>query len=183
MSALPSPVTSSSKPRRGRKPVQNLFAPTPERIARALEAGDAIRLGGIDAPARAHDAIGRMVANGSIDGAQHAAAEKFAGDFRQAGYDTLRARAIPSTDIRGTTTDIAPVVLSARRRLLGAIEVLGGQGSQTLDCAWHVLGLEDPVSEWTRRMVWTGRTMNAHRAQGILLAALDVLAGYYKTRR
>lgn len=96
----------------------------------------------------------------------------------------MHGRLRRNPQIRGTAgQNFSDTIIAARQRLVGAIRVLGGQG-QLVDCVWHIVGLEDTIAEWARRSAWSsGRSANAHQAQGILLAGLDVLAGFYKTRR
>jgi hypothetical protein len=42
----------------------------------------------------------------------------------------------------------------------------------------HVVGLERSVREWAMRQGWGGRPVRQEQAQGILVAALGVLAGH-----
>jgi hypothetical protein len=44
---------------------------------------------------------------------------------------------------------------------------------------WHVVGLQRSIREWAMRQGWGGRLVRVERAQGILVAALGVLAKYY----
>jgi hypothetical protein len=51
---------------------------------------------------------------------------------------------------------------------------------------WHVIGLQRSAREWAMRQGWGGRPVRQEQAQGILVAALGVLAahlGYGETRR
>jgi hypothetical protein len=43
-------------------------------------------------------------------------------------------------------------------------------------CLWHVVGLQRSVREWAMRQGWGGRPVRHEQAQGILVAALGVLA-------
>jgi hypothetical protein len=43
-------------------------------------------------------------------------------------------------------------------------------------CVWHVVGLQRSVREWAIRQGWGGRAVRHEQAQGILVAALGVLA-------
>jgi hypothetical protein len=54
---------------------------------------------------------------------------------------------------------------------------LGGLGSPA------VLGLQCSIREWAIRQGWGGRPVRVERAQGILVAALGVLAGHYGYNR
>ena len=46
-------------------------------------------------------------------------------------------------------------------------------------CVWHVVGLQRFVREWAMRQGWGGRPVRIEQGQGILVAALGVLAGCY----
>jgi hypothetical protein len=48
---------------------------------------------------------------------------------------------------------------------------------------WHVVGLQRSVREWAMRQGWGGRPVRVEQAQGILVAALGVLAGHYGYQR
>jgi len=55
---------------------------------------------------------------------------------------------------------------------------LGGTGSPAGSCVWHVVGLQRSVREWAIRQGWGGRPVRQEQAQGILVAALGVLAAH-----
>jgi hypothetical protein len=44
---------------------------------------------------------------------------------------------------------------------------------------WHVVDLQRSLREWALRQGWGGRPVRAEQAQGILVAALGVLARWY----
>jgi len=67
--------------------------------------------------------------------------------------------------------------LDARRRVDQAMQALGGISSPAGSCVWHVVGLQRSVREWAIRRGWGGRPVRQEQAQGILVAALGVLAG------
>jgi hypothetical protein len=46
-------------------------------------------------------------------------------------------------------------------------------------CVWHVVGLQRSVHEWAMRQGWCGRPVRQEQAQGILVAALGMLAAHY----
>lgn len=43
----------------------------------------------------------------------------------------------------------------------------------------HIVGLQRRIREWAMRQGWGGRPVRIEQAQGILVAALGVLAAYY----
>jgi hypothetical protein len=53
---------------------------------------------------------------------------------------------------------------------------LGGLGSPAGSCVWHVVGLQRSVREWAMRQGWGGKPVRVEQAQGILVAALGVIA-------
>jgi hypothetical protein len=55
---------------------------------------------------------------------------------------------------------------------------LGGISSPAGSCVWHVVGLQRSVREWAMRQGWGGRPVRQEQAQGILVAALGVLAAH-----
>jgi hypothetical protein len=51
---------------------------------------------------------------------------------------------------------------------------------------WHVVALQRSVREWAIRQGWGGRPMRQEQAQGILIAALGMLAansGYSEAKQ
>jgi hypothetical protein len=76
--------------------------------------------------------------------------------------------------------------LHARRRVRETLQALGGISSPAGSCIWHVVGLQRSVREWAIRQGWGGRPVRQEQAQGILVAALGMLAvhaGYSKAGR
>ena len=57
-------------------------------------------------------------------------------------------------------------------------EALGGISSPAGSCVWHVVGLQRSVREWAIGQGWNGREVRQEQAQGILVAALGMLAAY-----
>lgn len=135
---------------------------------------------------RTVDTLGRMLKAGSISHEMHDAAKDFQAAFIVANYDTLRA--LPILRIPGTGREEAlnDRQLMARHRVSETLEALGGLGSPSGSCVWHVVGLQWSLREWTMRKGWGGRPVRQQEAQGILVAALGVMAsycGYSATRR
>jgi hypothetical protein len=63
------------------------------------------------------------------------------------------------------------------------MRALGGISSPAGSCVWHVVGLQRSVREWAMRQGWSGRPVRQEQAQGILVAALGVLAGHFSYER
>ena len=127
---------------------------------------------------RAVDTLGAMQANGTITAEMFEAGGIFRRQFRSAMLHGLRA--MPLIRIVGGGGDcITEQQIAARDRVASAMEVLGGSDSAAGSCVWHVVGLECSVREWAMRQGWGGRTVPATQAQGMLVAALSVLASHY----
>lgn len=69
--------------------------------------------------------------------------------------------------------------LDARVRVNRALDALGGLDSPAGSCIWYVVGLQCSVREWSMRQGWSGRPVDRKTAQGVLVAALGVLAALY----
>ena len=128
---------------------------------------------------RTVDTLGIMLRAGTITKDMHDAARDFQAQFTIARYDTLVCMRFDRDPSKGNRADLTETQIDARRRVDAAIDALGGLGSPAGGCAWHVLGLQRSVREWAMRQGWGGRPINEKQAQGILVAALGVLAHYY----
>jgi hypothetical protein len=60
-----------------------------------------------------------------------------------------------------------------------ALERLGTRRWAAGSCVWHVVGLQRSVREWAIRQGWGGRPVRQEQAQGILIAALGMLARHF----
>jgi hypothetical protein len=132
---------------------------------------------------RTVDTLGMMLDSGAITPGMHAAARDFQAAFTIACFDcmprvnlTLMTRS-PSASHH--TPDLTDGQLAARERIARALDVLGGHGSPAGSCVWHVVGLQTSIREWALRQGWGGRPVRQESAQGILVAALGVLAKHY----
>jgi hypothetical protein len=93
-----------------------------------------------------------------------------------AHFDPLRAIPILRLPGSGREPELGSRQLHARRRVHAAMQALGGISSPAGSCVWHVVGLQRSVREWAIRQGWGGRPVRHEQAQGILVAALGVLA-------
>jgi hypothetical protein len=131
---------------------------------------------------RVVDTLGKMLRAGTIAQEMHDAARDFQASF------TVALRALPVARVTGTghELDWSERQLDARRRVHEVMDVLGGMSSPAGSCVWHVVGLQCSVREWALRLGWGGRPVRQEQAQGILVAALGMLAahaGYGESRR
>ena len=128
---------------------------------------------------RTVDTLGRMLRAGTITQDMHDAARDFQAHFTIAAFEPLVCLPldrVPGGSGRGDLTDTQ---VDARRHVGNALDALGGLGSPAGSCVWHILGLQSSIREWAMRQGWGGRPVRIEQAQGILVAALGVLAGYY----
>ena len=128
------------------------------------------------------DTLGRMLRSGTIDQAMHDAGRDFQAAFILARLDPLRALPILRVAGTGREPDLNERQLHARRRVQEALQALGGHGSPTSSWAWHVLGCQRSIREWAMRQGWAGQQLHVQQAQGIALAALDLLAWHFGYR-
>jgi hypothetical protein len=128
---------------------------------------------------RVVDLLGRLEANGTITGAMRDAGRVFHAHFRAAALDTLRTAPLLRPPA-GTGETMTERTVHARRKVMAALDALGGMDSAAGSCVWHVVGCEASIREWAARQGWGGRRVGHAQAQGILVAALGVLAGHYR---
>jgi hypothetical protein len=125
---------------------------------------------------RTVDTLGKMLRAGTIDQAMHDAAKDLQAAFIIAQLDPLRALPVLRVPGTGREPDLGERQLHARRRVHQAMAALGGISSPAGSCVWHVVGLQRSVREWAMRQGWGGRPVRQEQAQGILVAALGMLA-------
>jgi hypothetical protein len=132
---------------------------------------------------RTIDSLERMLRAGTIDDEMYSAARDFQAAFIVAHLDSLRA--MPMTRIPGTgrEPEFNERQLDARRRVHEAMDSLGGIGSPGGSAVWSIVGLQHSIREWSLGQGWSGRPVRQEQAQGILIAALGMLAGYFGYRK
>ena len=128
---------------------------------------------------RTVDTLGKMLRSGTITQEMHDAGRDFQAAFILAQLDPLRALPIVRVPGTGREPELNERQLHARRRVQRAMAALGGISSPAGSCVWHVVGLQRSVREWAMRQGWCGRPIDQKQAQGILVAALGVLAGHF----
>ncbi len=132
---------------------------------------------------RTVDTFGIMLRAGTITKAMHDAARDFQAQFTIARFDVVRCMSLVQVTGSSGPGDLTDAQVDARRRIGKALDVLGGLGSPASSCVWHVVGLQRSIREWAMRQGWGGRPVRIEQAQGILVAALGVLAGWYGYER
>ena len=127
---------------------------------------------------RAVDTLGQMLANGTITPQMHEAGCIFRTLFRIAAIDSMSTSQL--IRLPGSTADrLSNRQMDARRRVLAALDALGGHDSPAGSCVWFVVGLEMSVREWAARRGWSGRPVPQPIAGGIIVAALGILAMHF----
>jgi hypothetical protein len=125
---------------------------------------------------RTVDSLGKLLRSGAVTEAMHDAGRAFQRDFQFAGLDPIRSRSMMLTVRGGGAPELTESQLDARRRVYKAMQALGGIGSPGGSCLWHVLGCGCSIREWAIRRGWSGQPLRQEQAQGILIAALGMLA-------
>lgn len=127
---------------------------------------------------RAIDTLAAMLANGSITLPMHDAGMIFRTQFRAAALNGMRS--MPLVRVTGGKgMSLTEHAIAARDKVADVLALFGGSDSACGSCIWHVLGLECSLREWATRQGWGGRGVHHVQAQGILVAALSVLAVHY----
>jgi hypothetical protein len=132
---------------------------------------------------RVVDTLGRMLKAGTITGPMAEAGRKFGRQFILAQLDPLRAPDVRRVPGNGREADPGDTSLAAREQVHRALRALGGDHAALGSVAWHVLGCGCSLREWTLRQGWNGRQLRSEQATGVLIAALDLLAGHYGLMR
>jgi hypothetical protein len=127
---------------------------------------------------RAVGLLSRLETNGTITAAMRDAGRSFQAQFRAASLDTLRAAPLIRIDAHASDTRTERVA-HARSRVTAALTALGGVQSAAGSRVWHVVGCEISIRVWAAREGWGGKPVGHAQAQGMLVAALGVLAGHY----
>jgi hypothetical protein len=68
---------------------------------------------------------------------------------------------------------------AARRRVLAALDALGGMQSPGGSCAWYVLGCEMSLRSWASHANWAAGRIDHKIAAGILVADLGILQAHW----
>ena len=135
---------------------------------------------------RTVDTLGMMLESGAITPAMDAAGRDFQAAFTIACFDNM-PKVNPMLMARSPVAahhvvDLSDTQIAARERVARALDALGGHGSPAGSCVWHVVGMQCSIREWALRQGWGGRLVRQESAQGILVAALGVLAKHYGIR-
>ena len=175
-------MAAKRKNRSPAKAREDLSAPSKWRLQHG-DIGSAIRVSDPETGTpimqrRVVDTLGQMLNNGSITREMHEAGCIFRTLFRRAALDNVATSQF--LRVAASTGDHLSVSqLDARRRVLNALDALGGIDSPGGSIAWHVVGLEVSLRAWSAQQGWNGRMVSASIACGILVAALGTLANHF----
>ena len=128
------------------------------------------------------DTLGRMLKSSTITEPMAEAGRKFGRQFILAQLDPLRAPDMARIPGNGREPDPGDISVAAREQVHRALRALGGYDGAMGSVVWHVLGCGCSLREWTLRQGWNGRQLRPEQATGVLIAALDLLAGHYGMR-
>ncbi len=128
---------------------------------------------------RTVDTLGIMLRACTISREMHDAARDLQAQFTVGRFDIIRCMPLVRMPRGSGPGDLTDAQVDARRRVGEALDALGGLGSPAGSCVWHVVGLQRSIREWAMRQGWGGRPVRVEQAQGILVAALGVLARHY----
>lgn len=128
---------------------------------------------------RAKDLLGKLADNGTIDPVMRDAGEQFHQQFRGAALAGVATSKLVWV-ARSSADPMTDHIVASRRRVLSAIDALGGIDSIGGTCVWHVVGEEMSIREWAMRQGWRNRPVHHVTAQGVLVASLGVLVGHYR---
>jgi hypothetical protein len=168
--------------RRAKRVIEDLSKPSKWRLqhggfSEPIRAADP-ETGTPVAHRRAVDALGMMLANGTITPQMHEAGCIFRTLFRSAALDSIATTQF--VRVGGATADtMSARQVDARRRVVRAVDALGGHGSPAGSAIWFVVGLEMSIREWSARQGWCGRAVPQPIAGGMLVAGLGILAMHF----
>jgi hypothetical protein len=129
------------------------------------------------------DPLTRMLRAGTITDAMYNAAKDFQAAFVIEHLEPLRTLPMLRVSGTGRPSELNQFQLDARHRIQEALDALGGLSSPAGSCVWHVVGGERSLRDWALRQRWSGRPLPQGHAQGILVAALGILAARTDSRR
>jgi hypothetical protein len=131
---------------------------------------------------RTVDTLGLMLRAGTITTDMFDAAQSFQAQFAIAHFDAVRCSSLLRLPGGGGPRDLTAAQVDARRHVGKALDTLGGLDSPAGSCLWHIVGLQCSIRAWAMRQGWSGRPIGEKQAQGILIAALGMLARHYGYR-
>jgi len=102
------------------------------------------------------------------------AGDKFHDDFRLANLYQLRASDIESVRVSGKLRNYE-YNKDARDAIHRSIQLLGGHHSRETSCAWHILGCETSIRQWTAIRHNCGDFIGARLARKTLVTTLKSL--------
>ena len=149
--------------------------PVVERFAHQLPDSD----GRPGHPHRVQDTLAVLRRNGAIDDAALDAGRRFEEQFQRANLNSLHARDLSRISGSGGP-DMNEVMIVNRRRVAGAIKLLGGYASPGAAAVWAILGEGRTIKEFAQHsQLGAGRSLDEKVAKGVFVGALAALAAHY----
>lgn len=131
-------------------------------------------------PHIATDILGSLLKRNTITGDEWVAGYRFRAWFRLAELDQLRAADMgrPFIDGGGRAPEMSANAVRGRREIDRAIRYVGGIGSSSGSCLWHIIGLDHSLRRWVEEQPETAqrRHFNHNGALGVLITALETLS-------
>lgn len=127
-------------------------------------------------PYRVLTTMERMRDDGLITEEECKAGLTFRNNFERGGLDPLRASKFERSG-HSTAEEVSAAVLDARDAVARDMALLGGFGTPVAQACWWVVGADYSVNQFAQRFGWSsGRSLDRKTAQGLVIAALNVLA-------
>jgi hypothetical protein len=126
------------------------------------------------------DTLGKMLRSGTIDQSMHDAAKDFQAAFIVAQLDPLRA--LPALRVPGTgrEPELNERQVDARRRVHETLQALGGIPARRTRAYGRSSACSGVSASGRSGKVGAAGTVRQEQAQGILVAALGMLAGAFR---
>lgn len=127
-------------------------------------------------PYRVLTTMERMRDDGLISDEECKAGHTFRDNFERGGLDPLRAAKLECSS-HSTAETVTNAVLDARDAVAADMALLGGWGTPVAQACWWVVGADYSINQFAQRFSWgSGRSLDRKTAQGLVIAALNVLA-------
>jgi hypothetical protein len=126
-------------------------------------------------PYRVKTSIERLRDDGRITDDECKAGLTFRDAFERGRLDPLRASSFER--VGGSSEAVTATVMDARDDVARMLKRLGGWGTPAAQACWWVVGADYSIRQFAQRFTWgTGGSLDQRTAQGLVIAALNVLA-------
>lgn len=134
---------------------------------------------------RSVDIVAHMERTGMINHQQAQSARRFRSLFETAGFQKLKAQDLQRGGVTGggASNDFDSRASDAAHMIGDIIEHLGGHGTPVSKAAWHVLGWEKTIRDWTDGERLPGRKLNEQVGRGLVIGAIVALDVFFYANR